>query len=121
MASQGSQTSTDAPKKPKLTEGSISLDKAQEKGKQEVLDNIKRCQAELDRLNTKASEEILQMEQSYSDKRRPFFDQRQTHMSVLPHFWITAVSFRVASTVEKTSVKPRAVQCANAMYCSVCS
>lgn len=60
---------------------------------QKALEEIDACQNEIDALNEKASEEILQVEQKYNKLRKPHFDKRNGLIQQIPNFWVTAVSF----------------------------
>lgn len=55
-----------------------------------TLEDIDGCQNEIDKLNEKASEEILKVEQKYNKLRKPFFDKRNDLISSIAHFWVTA-------------------------------
>jgi template-activating factor I len=50
-------------------------------------------QNEIDALNEKASEEILQVEQKYNKLRKPHYEKRNELIKNIPNFWVTAVSF----------------------------
>ena len=58
-----------------------------------TLEDIDTCQTEIDKLNEKASEEILKVEQKYNKLRKPHFDKRNELISSIANFWVTAVSF----------------------------
>ena len=58
-----------------------------------TLEDIDACQNEIDKLNEKASEEILKVEQKYNKLRKPHFDKRNELISSISNFWVTAVSF----------------------------
>jgi template-activating factor I len=72
---------------------SDSEDDAQEfdEETQKALEEIDSTQNEIDALNEKASEEILKVEQKYNKLRKPFFDKRNTIISKISNFWITAM------------------------------
>lgn len=57
---------------------------------QKALEDIDACQNEIDTLNEKASEEILQTEQKYNKLRKPYFNKRNTIAEKIPNFWVTA-------------------------------
>lgn len=57
---------------------------------QKALEDIDACQNEIDALNEKASEEILQTEQKYNKLRKPFFQKRNNIAEKIPNFWVTA-------------------------------
>ncbi|XP_013416177.1 protein SET isoform X2 [Lingula anatina] len=57
---------------------------------QRSLEDIDACQNEIDALNEKASEEILQVEQKYNKLRKPHFETRNALIQKIPNFWVTA-------------------------------
>lgn len=59
---------------------------------QKALEEIDATQNEIDAINEKASDEILKVEQKYNKMRKPFFDKRNSIISKISNFWITAVS-----------------------------
>ena len=59
---------------------------------QKALEDIDACQNEIDALNEKASEEILEVEQRYNKLRKPFYEKRNELIKRMPTFWVTAVS-----------------------------
>ena len=73
------------------SEGDPSLDYDAET--QKALEDIDGCQNEIDALNEKASEEILQVEQKYNKLRKPHYEKRNELIKNIPNFWVTAVSF----------------------------
>lgn len=60
---------------------------------QKTLEEIDVIQNQLDGINEKASEEILQIERKYNRMRKPHFEKRNQLISNIPNFWVTAVSF----------------------------
>ncbi|KAL3320857.1 hypothetical protein Ciccas_000454 [Cichlidogyrus casuarinus] len=50
---------------------------------------IGEIQNDIDRLNEKASSEILEVEQRYNKLRKPLFDQRSKLIAAIPNFWPT--------------------------------
>ena len=64
-----------------------------DKDHQEAIEQIDEVQNEIDRLNEKASEEILTVEQKYNKLRQPYFTKRSDLIAKIPSFWVTAVSF----------------------------
>lgn len=60
---------------------------------QKALEDIDSCQNDIDALNEKASEEILQVEMKYNRLRRPHFEKRNDLIKYIPNFWVTSVSF----------------------------
>ncbi|XP_067683946.1 protein SET-like [Haliotis asinina] len=70
--------------------GADSGDLDAESQMQKTLEDIDSCQNEIDALNEKASEEILQVEQKYNKLRKPHFDRRNGLIEEIPNFWVTA-------------------------------
>jgi len=58
---------------------------------QKALEEIDSTQNEIDGLNEKAADEILKVEQKYNKLRKPFFDKRNTIISRISNFWVTAM------------------------------
>lgn len=81
-------------KKQKLDdgEGVSELDESKEfdAETQKALEDIDACQNEIDALNEKASEEILQAEQKFNKLRKPHFEKRNAVIERIPNFWVTA-------------------------------
>lgn len=61
---------------------------------QKTLEEIDGCQNQIDGLNEKASDEILEVEKKYNKLRKPYFQKRNDIIKRIPNFWVTAVSFR---------------------------
>nr|CAD7571177.1 unnamed protein product [Timema californicum] len=83
------------PKKVKIVEGtSTSKDNDEsrdyDEATQKALEEIDACQNEIDALNEKASDEILQVEQKYNKQRKPYFEKRNVIIKKIPNFWVTA-------------------------------
>ncbi|XP_060678406.1 protein SET-like [Hemiscyllium ocellatum] len=57
---------------------------------QRALEAVDACQRELEALNERASEEILQVERKYGGLRRPHFERRNRLIEDIPGFWVTA-------------------------------
>lgn len=57
-----------------------------------TLDEIDKCETDLDAINDLASNEILEIEQKYNKLRKPIYDKRQEVIAKLPQFWLTCVS-----------------------------
>ncbi|XP_046388713.1 protein SET-like [Ischnura elegans] len=55
-----------------------------------ALEEIDLCQKELDSLNERCSEEILEVERRYNQLRKPFYDKRNDVIQRIPKFWATA-------------------------------
>lgn len=60
---------------------------------QKTLEEIDGCQNQIDGLNEKASDEILEVEKKYNKLRKPYFQKRNDIIKRIPNFWLTAVSF----------------------------
>ncbi|XP_030746326.1 protein SET [Sitophilus oryzae] len=58
---------------------------------QKTLEEIDAIQNELDTINEKASEEILQIERKYNRIRKPHFEKRNQLINSIPNFWVTAM------------------------------
>ena len=87
-------TAEPAPKKARLEDGVSEGDETREfdAETQKALEEVDSCQNELDALNEKASEEILQVEQKYNKLRKPHYEKRNDAIQKIEHFWMTAVS-----------------------------
>ena len=66
---------------------------------QKALEEIDGCQNQIDGLNEKASDEILEVEKKYNKLRKPYFQKRNDIIKRIPNFWVTAVSFLFADIV----------------------
>lgn len=66
---------------------------------QKTLEEIDGCQNQIDGLNEKASDEILEVEKKYNKLRKPYFQKRNDIIKRIPNFWVTAVSFRTSATL----------------------
>jgi template-activating factor I len=55
----------------------------------EQIQKVDKIQSNLDELNEKASEEILQVEQKYNKLRQPLYSQRNDDIADIPRFWLT--------------------------------
>lgn len=64
---------------------------------QKTLEEIDGCQNQIDGLNEKASDEILEVEKKYNKLRKPYFQKRNDIIKRIPNFWVTAVSFYTMS------------------------
>ncbi|XP_050314131.1 protein SET isoform X2 [Anthonomus grandis grandis] len=58
---------------------------------QKTLEEIDLIQNQLDSINEKAAEEILQIERKYNRLRKPQFEKRNQLISNIPNFWVTAM------------------------------
>jgi len=86
--SESLNSETPVMKKQKLDESIEDRDFDEET--QKALEEIDSNQNEIDALNEKASEEILQVEQKYNKLRRPYYDKRNAIIQRIPKFWLTA-------------------------------
>ncbi|XP_033220584.1 protein SET isoform X2 [Belonocnema kinseyi] len=59
-------------------------------GIQKALEEIDGCQNQIDGLNEKASDEILEVEKKYNKLRKPYFQKRNDIIKRIPQFWVTA-------------------------------
>ena len=82
-----------APKVRKTEEPEADTSEVFDAETQKALEEIDACQNEIDALNEKASEEILQVEQKYNKLRKPHYEKRNDVIHKIPNFWVTAVSF----------------------------
>ncbi|XP_066599209.1 protein SET isoform X2 [Prorops nasuta] len=57
---------------------------------QKTLEEIDGCQNQIDGLNEKASDEILEVEKKYNKLRKPYFQKRNEIIKRIPNFWVTA-------------------------------
>ncbi|XP_015123844.1 protein SET isoform X4 [Diachasma alloeum] len=57
---------------------------------QKTLEEIDGCQNQIDGLNEKASDEILEVEKKYNKLRKPYFQKRNDIIKRIPNFWLTA-------------------------------
>jgi template-activating factor I len=58
----------------------------------QVLEGI---QDQIEELNDKATEEILEVERKYNRLRKPMYDKRAESIRKLPEFWFKVVSFSI--------------------------
>lgn len=57
-----------------------------------TLEEVETIQGELFKLNEKASEEILKVEQKFNQLRRPHFAKRAQFLKNIPHFWLSTLA-----------------------------
>jgi len=57
-----------------------------------LIEKIDEVQSDIDKLNEQASEEILEVEKKFNQKRQPLFQQRANLIKTIPNFWINALS-----------------------------
>jgi hypothetical protein len=62
----------------------------------QVLEGI---QDQIEELNDKATEEILEVERKYNRLRKPIYEKRAEAIRKLPEFWFKVVSFCVCNTI----------------------
>ncbi|KAF7993434.1 hypothetical protein HCN44_010020 [Aphidius gifuensis] len=70
---------------------------------QNTLQEIDTCQNQIDGLNEKASDEILEVEKKYNKLRKPYFQKRNDIIKRIPNFWVTAFvnNKRIAEILEE--------------------
>ncbi|KAF3651478.1 NAP1-related protein 2 [Capsicum annuum] len=74
------------PKRQKIGEEETGID-----GKLVVsVEKLQEIQDELEKLNEKASDEVLEIEQKFSQVRQPVYDRRNDIIKAIPEFWLTA-------------------------------
>ncbi|KAH9719704.1 NAP1-related protein 2 [Citrus sinensis] len=56
------------------------------------IEKLQEIQDELEKINEEASEKVLEVEQKYSEIRKPVYDKRNDIIKSIPDFWLTAVS-----------------------------
>lgn len=61
-----------------------------------ILERVVGIQREIDRLNERASEEILHVEQKYNKLRQPHYKIRSSVVTSIPDFWHTTVSENIS-------------------------
>ncbi|GMH21426.1 hypothetical protein Nepgr_023268 [Nepenthes gracilis] len=54
------------------------------------IEKLQEIQDELEKINEKASDEVLAVEQKYNEIRRPVYDKRNEIIKSIPDFWLTA-------------------------------
>ncbi|KAL9227369.1 hypothetical protein vseg_003063 [Gypsophila vaccaria] len=54
------------------------------------IEKLQEVQDELEKINEKASDEVLEVEKKYNEIRRPVYDKRNEIIQAIPHFWVTA-------------------------------
>ncbi|XP_022868793.1 NAP1-related protein 2-like [Olea europaea var. sylvestris] len=54
------------------------------------IEKLQQAQDELEKMNEEASEKVLEIEQKYSEKRKPVYDKRNDIVKSIPDFWMTA-------------------------------
>ncbi|XP_010538065.1 PREDICTED: NAP1-related protein 2-like [Tarenaya hassleriana] len=54
------------------------------------IEKLQEIQDELEKINEKASDEVLEVEQKYNEIRKPVYDQRNEIIKSIPDFWLTA-------------------------------
>lgn len=60
---------------------------------QEALDNIELIQSQIEALNERGADEILQIEIKYNKIREPYYSKRTKIIEKIPQFWLTVVSY----------------------------
>ncbi|XP_010695709.1 NAP1-related protein 2 isoform X1 [Beta vulgaris subsp. vulgaris] len=54
------------------------------------IEKLQEIQDELEKVNEKASDEVLEVEKKYNEIRKPVYDKRNEIISSIPDFWLTA-------------------------------
>uniref|UniRef100_A0A0D6QYG8 Uncharacterized protein n=1 Tax=Araucaria cunninghamii TaxID=56994 RepID=A0A0D6QYG8_ARACU len=54
------------------------------------MERLQEAQDELDQANEAANEKVLEIEQTYMEKRRPIYERRNEVIQKIPQFWLTA-------------------------------
>ncbi|GAB4860736.1 Asparagine-rich protein (ARP protein) [Ancistrocladus abbreviatus] len=54
------------------------------------IEKLQEIQDELEKINEKASDEVLAVEQKYNEIRKPVYDKRNEIIKSIPDFWLTA-------------------------------
>lgn len=57
----------------------------------ELLKQIELCQTEIDDMNLKSTEEILEIEDKFNKLRQPFYEKRAEIIKRISNFWVTAI------------------------------
>ena len=74
-------------KRPRLT----SSDSALEDEHALILEDLDKCQIEIDKINEAAAEEVLKVEQKYSQIRKPHLQRRKEIIDKIDDFWFSAL------------------------------
>ncbi|XP_074316391.1 NAP1-related protein 2 isoform X2 [Silene latifolia] len=54
------------------------------------IEKLQEIQDDLEKINEKASDEVLEVEKKYNEIRQPVYDKRYEIIQGIPHFWVTA-------------------------------
>ncbi|KAH9606062.1 hypothetical protein KSS87_017939 [Heliosperma pusillum] len=54
------------------------------------IEKLQEIQDDLEKINEKASDEVLEVEKKYNEIRQPVYDKRNEIIQAIPHFWVTA-------------------------------
>ncbi|KAJ8423495.1 hypothetical protein Cgig2_019367 [Carnegiea gigantea] len=54
------------------------------------IEKLQEIQDELEKINEKASDEVLEVEKKYNEMRKPVYDKRNEIINSIPDFWLTA-------------------------------
>lgn len=54
------------------------------------IEKLQEIQDELEKINEEASDKVLEVEQKYSEVRKPVYDKRNEIIKSIPDFWLTA-------------------------------
>ncbi|KAL8140277.1 hypothetical protein V2J09_006298 [Rumex salicifolius] len=55
------------------------------------IEKLQEIQDELEKINEKASDEVLEVEQKYNEIRKPVYGKRNEIINAIPDFWLTAI------------------------------
>ncbi|KAJ9567341.1 hypothetical protein OSB04_003307 [Centaurea solstitialis] len=76
-------------KKPKLSDN-IDDDEQIDSDLIHSIEKLQEVQDELEKINEKASDEVLEVEQKYNEVRKPVYEKRSDIIKSIPDFWLTA-------------------------------
>ncbi|KAH8240484.1 hypothetical protein KR038_002063 [Drosophila bunnanda] len=79
---------------------------AEDEFDEELLLEVADCQSEADRINMKATEEILEVESRYNKLRQPLFEKRATMIKRVRNFWFICMKNhpKVSSVIHEDEV-----------------
>ncbi|KAI3759311.1 hypothetical protein L6452_07031 [Arctium lappa] len=81
----------DKGKKPKIVDNIDDENDEQFDGELvQSIEKLQEIQDELEKINEKASDEVLEVEQKYNEFRKPVYDKRSDIIKSIPDFWLTA-------------------------------
>ncbi|XP_010501519.1 PREDICTED: NAP1-related protein 2-like [Camelina sativa] len=68
------------------------------------IEKLQEIQDDLEKINEKASDEVLEVEQKYNVIRKPVYDKRNEIIKAIPDFWLTAI-FKYLSSLDVEDAK----------------